>query len=371
MMGTNACCPPAPKLPRALRVAGWNALLLTAGLVLIAIAWEAYMRLTTPSMTEFKTRIFDPEVGILYTPNTDIRVTNRIDFWTVSRVNSWGFLDREPPDPTHAAERCLVAMIGDSVVAAEQVPISDKFHVRFESLAAQQSPHLDVTTQAFGVEATGQIAQLPYYDKFARRLHPKLVVLVFVVNDFYENAREPRYKERLPYVHVESGVDGSLKLRPPDPDYEFPAPGVGRRLVNVARISYFLQWLDTKRDTKVLWRQPPKSRKFQNVLHFTSFALDQFKERVERDGASLAILTSHTMSRHGAEDRLKALAKERGIPLISQYDYIIRHGRRKDARWTHDAHWNPTGHRWAAEALFEWFEKNPQICGTAEVERTL
>ena len=371
MTGINACCPLTLKFSRALRVVGWNALLLTAGLASIAIAWEAYMRLTTPSMTEVKTHIFDPEVGILYTPNTDIRATNRIDFWTVSRVNSWGFLDREPPDPTHAAERCLVAMIGDSVVAAEQVPISDKFHVRFESLAAQRFPHLDVTTQAFGVEATGQIAQLPYYDKFARRLHPKLVVLVFVLNDFYENARGPRYGKRLPYVHVESGEDGSLRLRPPDPNYEFPIPGVGRRLVNVARISYFLQWLDTKRDAKVLRRRPPKSTRFQEILHFTGFALDQFKKRVERDGAALAILASHTMSRHGAEDRLNTLAKERSISVISQSDYIIRHGRREDARYTHDNHWNPTGHRWAAEALFEWFEKNPQICGTAEVEKTL
>lgn len=333
--------------------------------------WGAYIRLTTPPLTEVKTYVFDPEAGILYKPSTDVRVTNRIDFWTASRVNSWGFLDREPPDPKYAAERRLVAMIGDSVVAAEQVPISDKFHVRFETLATQQLPHRDVATQAFGVEATGQIAQLPYYDKFARRLYPKLVVLVFVLNDFYENVREPRYGKRLPYVHVESSVDGSLRIRPPDPDYEFPALGIRRRLVNVARISYFLQWLDTKRDAKVLWRQPPKSRKFQEVLHFTGFALDQFKERVERDGVSLAILASHTMSRHGADDRLNALAKERGIPVISQSACIIRHGRRKDARRTHDAHWSPTGHRWAAEALFEWFEKNPQICGTAEVKRTL
>ena len=145
MTATKACLPP-PQFSRLPRVAGWNALLLTAGLTLIAVVGEAFIRLTQPSLTEVKTYVFDPEVGILYKPSTDVRVTNRIDFWTASRVNRWGFLDREPPDPKHAAERCLVAMIGDSVVAAEQVPISDKFHVRFETLATQQFPHLDIAT---------------------------------------------------------------------------------------------------------------------------------------------------------------------------------------------------------------------------------
>ena len=51
----------------------------------------------------------------------------------------------------------------------------------------------DITTSAFGMSDTGQIAQLPYYDEFARHLHPKLVVLVFVENDLYENARQGMY----------------------------------------------------------------------------------------------------------------------------------------------------------------------------------
>ena len=345
---------------------GWNVLLISIGLTSVVIVGEIYLRLVTPSMKETKILIFDPEIGILYKPNPDVRVTNRIAFWTASRVNRLGFLDRKPPDPKQATKRCRVAVIGDSLVAAEQVLISDKFHVQFEFLAAQQLPHLDVTTQAFGIEGTGQIAQLPYYDRFARRMHPKLVVLVFVRNDFYDNTEKLRYRRSLPYVHVESDVDGDLKLRPPDPDYEFPRPGIRKRLVNVARVSYFLQWLDIKRDAKVLWRQPPKSSRLEDILHFTGFALDQFKKRVERDGASLAILASHTMNRHGAGDRLNVLAKERGIPVIAQYDHIFRHGYRvEDARWTHDAHWNPTGHRWAAEALLEWFKKNPQICGPA------
>ena len=69
-----------------------------------------------------------------------------------------------------------------------QVPVAAKVHVRLEALAARRLPRLDVTTSAFGMFDTGQIAQLPFYDTYARRLHPKLLVLVFFHNDFWNNS---------------------------------------------------------------------------------------------------------------------------------------------------------------------------------------
>ena len=105
---------------------------------------------------------------------------------------------------------------------------------------------------------------------------------------------------------------------------------------------------------------------FKKELAFTAFALDQFKERTERDGGSLVILASYTMGTrgHAALDHLSALAEARGIPVIDQYDYIRRQGADpdRDARWSHDGHWNEQGHQWAAEALLEYLKENPEIC---------
>ena len=173
------------RIRRALRLIGWNAFLLVLGVVLVAMAGEAYFRLTVPFMASSDLREFVPNVGVLRPPNTELRFTNGRDYWNVSRTNSLGFLDREPPSIERAAATCHISMIGDSFVEAREVPIDDKFHVRLEELAA---PHLNITTSAFGRGNTGQIQQLPFYDAYARLLHPQLLVLVFVPNDFIDNS---------------------------------------------------------------------------------------------------------------------------------------------------------------------------------------
>ena len=126
---------------------------------------------------------------MLLPPDTEIRWTNGLDFWTVSRTNRLGFLDREPPSSERAAKSCLITMIGDSFVEAREVSIPEKFHVGLEEMAARELPHLDVMTSAFGIRGTGQINQLALYDEYVRHLRPKLIVLVFVPNDFMTTSR--------------------------------------------------------------------------------------------------------------------------------------------------------------------------------------
>ena len=211
---------------RVLRLAGWNALWLVAGLALVALIGEAYLRSTVPFRKSYLPTVFVPGVGLMRPPDTEIRHTNNLDFWTVSRTNRLGFLDREPPSPERAAKSCHITMIGDSFVEARQVSIPEKFHVRLEEMAARELPHLDVTTSAFGIGSTGQIDQLAFYDEYARHLRPKLVVLVFVPNDYRNNfplwrsTRKGLDPEHLPYVSAVRTADGSFSLRPPDPDYE-------------------------------------------------------------------------------------------------------------------------------------------------------
>ena len=402
-------------------MAAWNAAFIIAGLLLIALAGEACLRLTKPFITNSIPLQFVDGVGLIKKPNTETRYGRwDDDFFVFSRANSLGFLDREPVSPERAAAGCHIAFIGDSYVEAREVPIADKFHVRLEEMSARELPHLDITAQAYGIFGTAQINQLPYYDEYARRLNPKLVVLVFYFNDFSDNITvalgyglDP---DRMPFMSDQRDARGNLGLRSPDPEYKrFLLPKAPTRWYESAYFrltsdSHFAKWVDERvgirkslwqdnvRRNRVLWANALAERPccawlqdvwlwrpginfasirdafyeehlppaFQEALEYTEFGIEQFKRRADRDGARLVILAAtKDMGTPGDPqfDRLSAIADARGIPVISDYDYILRQGYAEwKGRWPHDRHWNATGHQWAAEAVLEWLKQNQEVC---------
>ena len=413
----------APRLRRIIRLLGWNALLLGVGLALIAIAGETYFRLTKPFMERQLTTVFVPGVGYLFSPGSEVRWTNYLDFWATARANRLGFLDRAPVRPEQAAAGCHISIIGDSFVAARQVPIADKFQVRLTQLAGQQRPDLSLTASAYGRGGSGQFGQLPLYDQFARQLNPNLVVLVFYRNDFIDNSPflSLVYWGRLPdwtrFPSAPIGPDDALQWRSPVPDDEFalapahPPPLVGRALYFAGRVSWFAQWLAAKHNA--LHREyrrdflPERLRRleiyrqhydaagllddwqpshatlstrqaiydalaadrpapaYQQAVTLTSRALGEFQSRAARDGAALVILSESKMGGHDSPwfNLLSRLAAAHNIPVINLHDYILRqNGDLAAASWAHDSHWTPQGHQWAAAALLEWLQQNPAVC---------
>lgn len=276
---------------RVIQVVAFNALLIAVALALIGVVGELYFRVRAPYGFAANPKDFGyhtwqgrfvHNVGNVTAPNQKIRYSNHMDFWTITQVNSLGFLDREPVSPKRAAESCHIALIGDSFVVGKEVDIADKSQVKLEELAARELPHLDVTTSAFGRGSFGQINQLAFYDEYARHLRPKVVALVFVNNDFGDNSpiisalRWGTHPEHMPILTAARGADGALELRPPDPDYgafklrwppirdrsfyeafvkraENPDKYDGNRYYHFAKLeweavkySYFAKWLDVK-----------------------------------------------------------------------------------------------------------------------------
>ena len=397
-------------------MAAWNTLFIISGLLLIALVGEAYFRLTNQSVEESSVPFqFLDGVGLIKKPNAENRYRRWFDdYWVISRTNSQGFLDREPVSPERAAG-CHIAFFGDSFVEAMDVPIADKFHVRLEDMASRELPRLAITTQAYGIGGSGQINQLPFYDEYARRLSPKLVVLVFYLNDFVNNstALESLARgldpDRMRFMSAQRDASGTMRLIPPDPEYRRfalpspPMPWHENARGRLARVSYFARWLNAQigasndsAATRAAWANIIAARPccalmldgwrpgeyqrfldnlfleehlppaFEEALEYTAFGIEQFKRRADRDGATLAILAaSERIGTQGDPqfDRLNAIAEAHSVPLISQYDYVQAQGHDyRNGRHANDVHWNATGHQWAAEAVLEWLKENQEVC---------
>ena len=344
-----------PKLnfPHAWNLAFWNALFILVALLLITIVGEVYLRLTIPFMRSSQVMKFVPGVGLLYKPNTMIYATNGVDFWVKSKVNSIGFLERESRT-TERPEGCHIAFIGDSFVEGREVRLADRFSVLMEDLAKEELPDLGITTSAFGRRSTGQIHQIPYYDRFARKMNPDLLILVFVANDFLDNSSFLHYlyyilspwdPDHPPDSYALKSKQGEIFLYPPDPEFQkysiiFPPSNPMIDQINIFPNTFFGSWLSLRLKRVLLsymlhyvsrnerltervnalrdrpqyaaltvdWKpltwgkilrsfeQNKPIKALQNSLDFTAFSLDQFKARADQDGVSLAILATDSMS---------------------------------------------------------------------------
>lgn len=186
------------------------------------------------------------------------------------------------------------------------------------------------------------------------------------------------------WVTAQRRVDDKIRLRFPNPDSRrgptLTSPDF--KLRNTAKKSYFLHWVAAKlrllvrRGDSERFRRRPccgdlpgewhptgnllHREHLQRSIYHSSFSRTRWNSRPlpwissrragSGDGASLVTLASHRMKVLGKHlfDRMYVLAEIRGIPVIDQYDHILRQGAEpREAEWTHDQHWNPTGHRWA------------------------
>ena len=329
------------------------------GLVLLLGLAESLMRWSHPVAPQADF-VFDPKIGFRPSAGSVDSWTNYVDFSVNQKANSLGFYDEEPLARPEDAT-CRIGIIGDSFVEAVQVPLEDKLQIQLRSMLQAHYPQERFATMALGIQGTGQINQLAFYDQIMKDFAPHMVILVFTANDFSDNSYLLQallngwHPLHAPRLLARRDDDGQFRLIPIDPYYSQHAHDVLRGASFMAashhilkRYSLFYSWLlnhlygafpssadflvgndqaflANKRFIETIegfedafrgWRWPDDVNflsmfsfadmppVFEEALDLTGYALDLFAERAREDGFSLMILAGYTLS---GEDSQKGL----------------------------------------------------------------
>jgi lysophospholipase L1-like esterase len=380
---------------------GQKLVLLAIGLSLGLIFSEAVLRLAGISYPQPYAP--DPHCGTRLRPGFE-------GWWRKEgrayiRINRYGFRhgDRGPAKP---AETWRVAVLGDSFIEAFQVPEEQTFCAQLERRlqACADLAGRRVEVLNFGVSGYGTAQQLRMLRHYAAQYRPDLVLLAFFPgNDLRNNSAELEPYQVRPFYHLQGDdlvLDESFRQHP---DYVKAQSAWVRGKFALTDRMRTLQLVYQLRDA---WRQPavtdgrfgvdlaalaePRNEAWRQAWELTERLLAETAAEATRHQARFLVLTvgsdvqvhpdpsvraaaGRQLGAHDlayADRRLDQWGRQHGIDVINLAEPMGRHASENRA-YLHGfdntqlgtGHWNPEGHRVAAEIAAA------AICGTAAVTR--
>jgi hypothetical protein len=353
-------------------------------------AGEAYLRYRIPFTSLQWPRRLDPVAGKLFKADEEVHWTNHAEFWVRERVNSLGFLDREPVIPKPAGTfRILV--LGDSFVEAKQVPIAKKVQVLLEQKLRAAFPGRAIDVVAMGYSGIGQSAELSFYEAFGARLQPDLVIALVVSNDFANNSaviesiRYGWHPRHPPAMFYDADLE-TQEVRRIDIDMDWTKYIMHKATAN-AEMDYTARTAILRRDpaiARLLEGWPEDSVMTVDALFCTDsplplvrqadantrYAFRQLAELGKRDGFNVLVVAAENVTTlcqemsttpNGLMHRLRAATDAAGLELYDLYPAFAALGNPEAGRFPLDRHWNETGHALAAAAIAEYLRQHPKL----------
>ncbi|MBL8727864.1 MAG: SGNH/GDSL hydrolase family protein [Planctomycetes bacterium] len=405
-----------------LRKRTWQRLALASGTGLVCLlAVEVVLRLRYPFGESTWPGTFDLQVGLRFAADREIQRTNLFDFAQVQRTNALGFLDREPRALADGQRRIVV--LGDSFVEAVQVPIDQKFHVRLEDELHTRG--IATATQAFGMSGAGTSTELGFYRVLGRPLHPALVIVLFVYNDFANNSallesiRNGWHHEHAPRPYFRL-ADGAMQWQPIDPDWENyvlyrPRQAQPPLLSAVLGWSRLFQWTTTSIDwirgtdveranldqhDRLLhlradltrrplfdgWQHPDDLDMdgmvaavdpppvFRDAVRLTEHTLAVLRDEVAHDGGRLLLVLADNLIGPPVPnprqrellprawlDLAAPICQRLGVPCVDLHAAFVERGVVGRVEFVRDRHWNVLGHATAAAAVADYLAAHPAL----------
>ena len=305
-----------------------------------------------------------------------------VDFANLVELNQFGFHDRDYVLERPAAMTYRVMVLGDSYVAAFEVPIRQTFHKRIEARLGVEDPlgHGSYQVIAFGQGASAQEAELGWLREFGPRYRPDLVLLVFFCgNDVMENSpvlfdRAHDFASRYLREVVPRKValfETLLVARPSRLNGLLAETVTTLYGQNLHRFHPELSAAELTSPELGVY-QRPLTPEWQDAFERTAALLDQIRVETRALGARFALASLSGPQAIGdlglkrlwtaadpaldytQPDRWVAeWASRRDVPYVALGPRLAALGRGR-VFWHHDAHLNPKGHEVVAGRLYEF-----------------
>jgi hypothetical protein len=99
-------------------------------------------------------------------------------------------------------------------------------------------------------------------------------------------------------------------------------------------------------------------------VQLTRCSFAEWKRLAEQNGLPLVVVVAAAVrgyepaiEKNGQTQRISGILGDLNVPLLDLYPGFIKRGSMIDAHFKFDGHWTPTGHKWTAEAIFEYLKR--------------
>ncbi len=320
-----------------------------------------------------------PGIGMLFQPGEELRHTNGLEFAVSQRANSLGFLDWEPKIPKPPGT-FRILLVGDSMIEAVQVAMEQKVQSQLAKILGKRYPRQKVDVVAMGFSGTGQSNQLPYFQFYKERVQADLIVLFFAANDFSNNSillESIRYgwpAHNIPFLFLEKDHAETCKRLPLPSSFTTERTLGGtysERVKLLRRTSSAIDvklgdWDPDKMHIDSVFFEDVMPPAFEEAVELTKCSFQMWKQEADGIGVPILVVATQHVTGYGLVkrppktgqiDRLRTMLSQLQIPLLDLYQATAASGDWLEARWKYDGHWNPVGHRWAANALSDYLSE--------------
>lgn len=355
---------------------------------------EIGLRFYNYSWYQLESRVIDERTGLrILKPDQEIRFRGEC-YDNIVKTNSLGFHSRE-----YTVEKpenvFRIVILGDSFLEGAQVPLKSTFaYLLEEKLNNYSEKKYQYEVIPFGISGRGTFLNLLYYKYYAMQYQPDLVIDSFLVfndllEDYVNNPNPPELDE-----------NGKVILELPSENHKnLSAASVYESIKKLLmksqliltvyqRMQTFIQRnisdtdLGYQLDKEIFLIEYPEI--WQRAWALEDSMLSMFNHMSEQNNAKFLLISlaegfrvhdtlfdmlgerykDQTAFDYEKPERLLADIAERSgfmyFPLLPYFKEkaVTEH---EISVWPCDSHWNETGHRWAAEAIYDYLINNKNL----------